>query len=91
MPWDSYERLPHLVFKMWRQLRAIATSSRQQEGEMSHDIVLKLQSLDFKCVYRRQHENSLNVNKDSWTTSILAMESQLAWAGKLITKATNTI
>ena len=29
------------------QLRTIATSSRQQEGEMSHDIVLKLLSLDF--------------------------------------------
>ena len=63
------------------QLRTIATSSRQQEGEISHEIVLKLQSHDFKCVYRRQHENSLNVNKDSWTTSILTVESHLAWAG----------
>ena len=63
------------------QLRTIATSSRQQEGEMSHDIVLKLQSHDFKCVYRRQHENSLNVNKHSQTTSILPVLRNLRFAG----------
>ena len=62
------------------QLRTIATSSRQQEGEMSHDIVLKLQSLDFGDVYRRRDKFSLNRTKVSRTTSILTVEMQLAWA-----------
>ena len=36
------------------QLRTIATSLLQEEGEISHDIVLKLQSLDFGSVFGRQ-------------------------------------
>ena len=38
------------------QLRTIATSSRQQEGEISHEIVLKLQSLDFGSAFGREDE-----------------------------------
>ena len=38
------------------QLRTIATSLLQREGEISHDIVLKLLSHDFNCVNGRQHE-----------------------------------
>ena len=38
------------------QLRTIATSLLQREGEISHDIVLKLLSHDFNCVNGREDE-----------------------------------
>ena len=38
------------------QLRTIATSLLQEEGEISHDIVLKLQSLDFGSVFGREDD-----------------------------------
>ena len=44
------------VSNAFGDLRTIATSLLQEEGEISHDIVLKLQSHDFKCVNGRQDE-----------------------------------
>ena len=38
------------------QLRTIATSLLQEEGEISHDIVLKLQSLDFGSAFGREDD-----------------------------------
>ena len=66
-----------------RSFETITMSLLQREGQNSTSFMLFLLSLDFGHAWRRQHENSLNVNKDSWTTSILTVESQLAWAGAL--------
>ena len=63
------------------QLRTIATSLLQEEGEISHDIVLKLQSLDFGSVFGRQIWEALRMLNEAITTSILTVESHLAWAG----------
>ena len=66
------------VSNAFGELRTIATSLLQEEGEISHDIVLKLQSLDFGHAYRRSDKLSLHSTKVSRTTSILTVESHLA-------------
>ena len=71
------------VSNAFGELRTIATSLLQEEGEISHDIVLKLLSHDFGHVYRRSDKLSLNRPKVSRTTSILTVLRDLRFAGKL--------
>ena len=66
-----------------RSFETITMSLRWREGEISHEIVLKLLSHDFGDVYRKRNKLSVHRTKVSKTTSILAMESHLAWAGAL--------